>query len=192
MAVFRKRDLLWLLAFPFYLTVGTFRHEGSHILAALAQGRDVFYLTVFPSLQTQTWGSTIIERDGAGTEIVDVSPYFVDAFLFAAFFIILMRVPCRRHWLWINLLILGPMTSVIDTANNYLALVRHEHGDLVPLENLMNPYLFHALCLTIFYYNPFNALVVLNQAMILVDYLIQCLGYHVGTPFNELVIMGTV
>jgi hypothetical protein len=33
-----KKDFLWLLLFPVYQTIGMIRHEGSHALAAMADG----------------------------------------------------------------------------------------------------------------------------------------------------------
>ena len=45
----KKKDFLWLLLYPVYQTIGTFRHEGSHALAAMAEGAEVTQFVFWPS-----------------------------------------------------------------------------------------------------------------------------------------------
>ena len=45
----KRKDLLWFLAYPVYQTIGTLRHEGSHALAAMAEGAEVTKLVFWPS-----------------------------------------------------------------------------------------------------------------------------------------------
>jgi hypothetical protein len=34
----KKKDFLWFLLFPVYLTIGTIRYEGSHAFGAIPEG----------------------------------------------------------------------------------------------------------------------------------------------------------
>ncbi|HXZ95421.1 MAG TPA: hypothetical protein VEG28_05905 [Dehalococcoidia bacterium] len=45
----QKNDLVWLLAYPIYQIMGTFRHEGSHALAAMAKRAKVTKFVFWPA-----------------------------------------------------------------------------------------------------------------------------------------------
>lgn len=143
MAAFRKRDLLWLFAFPLYLTLGTIRHEGSHALVALLEGGDVYLLLVVPT--PAGWGGVAMNPEYVGGWAVNAAPYLAAAFFYAVFFALLMLRPFRRHWLWLNLVIVGPLSSLIDTANNYLAVLLVGKGDFANLETLTSPFVVHTV-----------------------------------------------
>ena len=51
----RPADALWLLAYPLYQVIGTFRHENSHALVAASQGATIDRLVILPSLQEGNW-----------------------------------------------------------------------------------------------------------------------------------------
>ena len=55
----RRIDLLWLLAYPLFQVLGTIRHEGSHVLAALLEGVNVTEFAFLPSIHPPNgflWG----------------------------------------------------------------------------------------------------------------------------------------
>ena len=45
----KRKDLLWGPAYPVYQIIGTIRHEGSHALAATAEGARVTNFVFWPS-----------------------------------------------------------------------------------------------------------------------------------------------
>jgi hypothetical protein len=45
----KRKDLLWALAYPVYQIIGTLRHEGSHALAAMAEGAKVTKSVFWPN-----------------------------------------------------------------------------------------------------------------------------------------------
>jgi hypothetical protein len=117
----KKTDFLWLLAYPVYQIVGTIRHEGSHALAAVLEGARLQQFVFLPSLSSSgrwLWG--YVEYQGRVNGWVTAAPYLVDLLTYAVFFGLCYAVLFRRRWVWLNLVIFGLISPLINSAYNYL------------------------------------------------------------------------
>lgn len=115
-----RRDLLWLLAIPLYVLIGTLRHELSHAIVALLLGGQIERLVFWP-----TWSETgfrwgYVVWYGRVALVVTVAPYLCDLAMFALFFVICKRIRFRRHWVWVNLVIIGLISPLLNSAYNYV------------------------------------------------------------------------
>lgn len=139
----RKRDLIWLLAFPIYLIISTFRHELSHAVVAHAQGAEILKFTVWPSFYKNGdfYFGYVVWR-GETTWLVDAAPYFFDLITYAGFFPLVYLITFKRHWLWLNLVIIGLISPTINTIFNYLA-----GGDVADLLERFPPLTVHGFLL---------------------------------------------
>jgi hypothetical protein len=115
----KKTDLLWLLAYPLYQIIGTLRHEGSHALAAVLNGATIRQFVVLPSIVNGRllWG--YVDYTGDGTWLITAAPYLIDLLTFAVCFAWLMRVHFSRHAVWLNVVIVGLISPLINSAYNY-------------------------------------------------------------------------
>jgi hypothetical protein len=115
----KKTDLLWLLVYPLYQLVGTARHEGSHALLAWLQGAQLRQFVVLPSWVNGRllWG--YVQYDGQTTWLVTAAPYLIDLATYLICFSICLKRPFRRRWVWLNLVILGLISPLINSAYNY-------------------------------------------------------------------------
>jgi hypothetical protein len=114
-----RRDLLWILAYPLYQLTGTFRHEASHALAAVLQGARLEEFVFWP-----TWsGSSIrwgyVSWSGSTNWVAIAAPYLCDLVIFVLFFVVCTRLRFRRHWVWVNLVITGLVSPLVNSAYNY-------------------------------------------------------------------------
>ncbi len=144
----RRKDLLWLLAYPAYQVIGTARHEASHALAAWLEGARVVEMTVLPRLDDRRgvrWGSVWIE--GHTTNFTSAAPYLVDLLTYAVFFAACMRLRGPR-WLWLNLAILGVLSPAVDTAYAYANAALRDIGDVAYLLRQGPRWPVHACFLT--------------------------------------------
>jgi hypothetical protein len=126
----RKRDLLWILAYPLYQLIGTFRHEASHALIVLASGGEVTEFSFWPT--SGYWG--YIRYEGEPPPILmDAAPYLVDALTFLVFFLICMTLLFKWRWLWINLIAIGIVSPLVNSAYNYVVGLNSNNdvGDLL-------------------------------------------------------------
>ena len=127
-----RRDLIWILAYPLYQLIGTFRHEASHALAAVLQGatleRFVFWPTSFDS--SFRWG--YVSYSGSTDWVTTAAPYLCDLATFLVFFAICTRIRFRRHWVWVNLVALGLVSPLVNSAYNYVNGLRGR-GDVATL-----------------------------------------------------------
>ncbi len=115
-----KRDLLWVLAYPLYQLVGTLRHELGHAVVALLLGGKIEKLVFWPT-RTEAgfhWGYTVWY--GRPAVIVTAAPYILDLVVFGAFFLICTRVRFRRHWVWVNLVIVGLISPFVNSVYSYV------------------------------------------------------------------------
>ena len=115
----RRRDLLWVLAFPIYQLIGTLRHEGSHALVALLSGARIREFVFWPSIRPQRgflWGYVLWEGRVSG--LVMAAPYLCDLLTYALFFGVCMAVPVRRRWVWLNLVIVGLLSPLVNSLYN--------------------------------------------------------------------------
>jgi hypothetical protein len=142
----KKMDLLWILAYPIYQIVGTLRHEGGHALAILAQGGTVDEFVFWPT-EGGYWG--YVSWQGASTSpageiAIDAAPYLVDALTFLPFFAICMLVVFKWRWLWINLIAIGIVSPLVNSAYNYRAGLRTGQHDVGNLMAAIPPTIVHA------------------------------------------------
>jgi hypothetical protein len=114
-------DLLWILAYPLYQVFGTARHELSHAAAASMEGADVTKIVLWPQtdLGRFTWGYTQWQGGNPGW-FTDAAPYLCDLIWFAVFFFILTRISFGRHWIWLNLMIIGLLSPLINSFSQWL------------------------------------------------------------------------
>ncbi len=115
----RLSDLLWLFAYPVYQILGTLRHEGSHAIAAILQGAQVTEFVFWPSMREQGlyWG--YVRSQGETNWLFLAAPYVTDLITFVLFFAICMRVRFRRKWIWLNLIIIGMISPLVNSLYNY-------------------------------------------------------------------------
>ncbi|MEA3327922.1 MAG: hypothetical protein U9R53_11570 [Chloroflexota bacterium] len=117
----RKRDLIWLFLIPLYLIMGTFRHEFSHALVAHLQGAEITKFTFWPSIQNNgTFYFGYVTMRGETSWLVDAAPYLFDILTYAIFFPLVFFLPFRKHWIWLNLVIIGVISPIINSLYNYL------------------------------------------------------------------------
>jgi hypothetical protein len=116
-----RTDLWWLFALPVYVTFGTLRHESSHALLATIEGAKVTNMTIWPStdLGRFTWGYT--QWDGKTDWVVSFAPYFCDLIWFVGFFLLITRIRWRTHWVWLNLVIFGLISALVNSGWQWLA-----------------------------------------------------------------------
>ncbi len=116
----KKTDLLWLLAYPIYQIIGTIRHEGSHALAGLLSGVKIQQFVFLPSIVNGQlyWGYVNFQSDVSWPVIA--APYLIDILTFSIFFIICLRAKFDHRWIWLNLVIIGLISPLINSAYNYL------------------------------------------------------------------------
>jgi hypothetical protein len=114
----KARDLAWLLAYPLYQVLGTVRHEASHALLARLEGARVREFVFLPRIEDGliTWG--YVRCDGPVTWITTAAPYFVDLLTFIVFFVI-QRRPHLPRWLWLNLVVIGLVSPLLNSAYAY-------------------------------------------------------------------------
>ena len=139
----KRRDLLWILAYPVYQIIGTIRHEGSHALAAMAEGVEVKKFVFWPNVDRGyfTWG--FVSLDGYRTWFVTVAPYFCDLVTFFIALLIILEAKPKPRWLWINILIIGMLSPFINSLNAYVAGSTRSVGDIGHLLNSLDPISVH-------------------------------------------------
>lgn len=136
----KKTDWLWILAYPLYQLIGTFRHEGGHALVALASGTEIVEFVFWP---TEGYWGYVSYRGNPPSILFDAAPYLVDALTFLAFFLICMLVVFKWRWLWINLIAIGIVSPLVNSAYNYFVGLdsSNDVGDLLAE---ISPPLVHA------------------------------------------------
>jgi hypothetical protein len=139
---FRKSDLLWILAYPMYQVVGTFRHEASHALAAVLQGATLERFVFWPTWTESTFRWGYVSWSGPTNWVAVAAPYLCDLATFALFFAICRRVRLRCHRVWVNLVAVGMVSPLVNSAYNYLNGVRGG-GDVATLLQRLPPLAVH-------------------------------------------------
>jgi hypothetical protein len=139
----KPRDLLWLLLYPLYQVVGTIRHEASHAGMALLEGARIREFVFLPSFEDGliVWG--YVRCEGPTTWLTTAAPYFVDLLTFAVFLVISLRVRMPR-WLWPNLVILGLLSPLLDSAYAYQNGFWRPGSDVGRLFRVLPPLAVHA------------------------------------------------
>lgn len=119
------KHLLWFLAYPIYQVIGTFRHETSHAIMAILQGAQIeefVFLPVLKEGKRVVWG--FVRWSGPTNWLTTAAPYFCDLITFGIFFWICFRVSFSMRWIWLNLVILGMLSPLINSTYNYLGVFR--------------------------------------------------------------------
>lgn len=138
-----RRDLWWLLAYPAYQIIGTIRHEGAHALAVLLEGGTVREFVFWPTWgQRFYWGYVRWSGSGIGW-FTSVAPYLVDLLTFIVFYLVCTRIPFRRHWVWVNLYVIGLLSPLIDSGYRYVSNF-FRTGDLTPVMRALPDAAVHA------------------------------------------------
>lgn len=147
-----KRDLLWLILYPVYQTIGTIRHEGSHALAAMAEGAEVTEFVFWPSFRNGKFFFGYVSWEGFTTWFTLAAPYFCDLITFFVALLVILEAKPQRRWLWLNILIIGMLSPLINSANNYIGGLRFLN-DIGELLSDLNPTAVHLyFILTLLFY----------------------------------------
>jgi len=115
-----RRDLLWILAYPLYQLIGTFRHEASHALAAVLQGATLERFVFWPTWSGSSFRWGYVSWSGSTNWVALAAPYLCDLATFVVFYLICTRLRCRQHWVWVNLVAIGQISPLVNSAYNYL------------------------------------------------------------------------
>jgi hypothetical protein len=139
----KRKDLLWGLAYPVYQIIGTIRHEGSHAIAAMAEGAKVTKFVFWPNfdLGGLQWGYA--SWVGSTTWFTIAAPYFCDLITFFIALLIILEVRPRHRWLWVNILIIGVVSPLVNSAYNYSGGLRGSFNDVGVLLSDLNPIAVH-------------------------------------------------
>ena len=132
-------DLLWILAYPVYQIIGTLRHEASHALAALLEGARITEFVFWPT--RGYWGYVIWE--GPVTSATIGAPYVCDLMTFGLFFVLCMAARFERRWVWLNAVVLGMISPLINSVYNYWGGLRGPN-DVGKLLESLSPGFVHA------------------------------------------------
>lgn len=116
----RRTDLVWLLATPLYVLLGTLRHELSHAIVALLRGAVIEEFVFWPTWSEWGFRWGYVVWYGRKALMVTAAPYLCDLATFIIVFVICTRVRVRRHWLWINLVVIGLISPLVNSAYNYV------------------------------------------------------------------------
>jgi hypothetical protein len=116
----KKPDFLWILAYPFYQIIGTFRHEASHALVAWLEGVQIEKFVFWPTVH-ESWGFMwgYVTWSGEISWITHAAPYLCDLVTFLVFSVVCMLFLFPRRWLWINAIAIGLISPFINSIYNY-------------------------------------------------------------------------
>jgi len=101
-------DLLWFLALPIFLTIGTAIHEGAHLIVAVTLGVPVFSVSIIPN--SNEWGAVRLDPRGLTDAIkvpILLAPYFLFLLLYLASSVAAARVTFTRRWVGFIICCLG-------------------------------------------------------------------------------------
>ena len=101
--------MLWILAYPLYQLIGTFRHEASHAVVAVMQGARITEFVIWPA--QGYWGH--VNWEGTTTIAATAAPYICDLLTFLVFFPgCMLARPGKRRWIVLLYNICGSPTFV--------------------------------------------------------------------------------
>jgi Peptidase M50B-like len=142
----RRWDAAWLLAYPLYQVLSTARHEGSHALAALAEGARIDRVVVVPSIVDGRflWGYTAFSG-GRLNWVVWAAPYFGDLSTVALFLpLCLWAVRRTPHAVWLNLVVIGLVAPLVNSSYQYVLAFFRPTSDVAYVLTQVPPALVHA------------------------------------------------
>ena len=138
----RKKDLLWCFLYPVYQIISTIRHEGSHALAAMAEGAGVTEFVFWPSFHPYfSWG--YVRYDGYTTWFTSAAPYFCDLITFFVALLIILVAKPKRRWLWLNIGIIGMLSPLVNSVANYRGGLAGSLNDVGELLRDLDPIAVH-------------------------------------------------
>lgn len=70
------------------------------------------------------------------------APYLCDLLTFGVFFSVCMLVRFKRHWIWLNLVVIGILSPLVNSFHNYLGGLRGPN-DVGKLFNLLPEGIVH-------------------------------------------------
>jgi hypothetical protein len=108
-----------------------------------AEGAKIEQFVVLPSLvQGQFfWGS--VTWSGPTDWVPVAAPYLCDLLTYLLFFVVCTRLPFRNHWVWVNLLILGLVSPLVNSSYEYLIAFFRPGSDIAPLLHALPPLAVH-------------------------------------------------
>ena len=139
----KRKDLLWALAYPVYQIIGTIRHEGSHALAAMTEGVEVTNFVFWPSFDLGGFQWGYAGWTGSTTWFTTAAPYFCYLITCFVALLVILELRPRRRWLWANILILGVVSPLVNSAYNYSGGLRGSYNDVGVLLHDLNPVAVH-------------------------------------------------
>jgi hypothetical protein len=139
----KRKDLRWFLLFPVYHTFSTIRHEGSHVLAAMADGAEITKFVFWPSIRNGEFSFGYVGVEGSTTWFMRAAPYFCDLIIFFVAILVILEAKPQRRWLWLNILIIGMLAPFLNSAYNYFRGVARGLGDVGILLLDLNPIAIH-------------------------------------------------
>jgi hypothetical protein len=95
---------------------------------------------------TFTWGGLqwgYASWVGATTWFTIAAPYFCDLITVFVALLIILEVGPPRRWLWLNLLIIGVVSPLVNSAYNYSGGLRGSFNDVGVLLRDLNPVAVH-------------------------------------------------
>ena len=133
-------DLLWILAYPVYQLIGTLRHEASHAMAAILEGARITEFVFWPT--RGYWG--YVRWNGPVSSATIGAPYLCDFLTFGVFFAVCLLVRFKRRWVWLNLVVIGILSPLVNSFYNYRGGLRgpNDVGKLLKLlpEDIVHGY----------------------------------------------------
>ena len=123
-ALLKRADWLWLLAYPLYQTIGTLRHEAGHALVAWLEGATIIRFVFWPTTSPQgvfRWG--YVRFTGPATWLTTAAPYICDLLTFVLFLWLCTRIRVPLRWLWLNLVVVGLISPLLNSTYNYVGSV---------------------------------------------------------------------
>jgi hypothetical protein len=139
----KKKDFLWALASPVYAIITVIRHEGSHALAAIAEGAHVKEFIFWPHFRNGRFVFGWTGWSGSTTWFTDAAPYFCDLLTFFIAILIVLEAKPRRRWLWLNILIIGMGSPFLNSAFNYFGGLAGSFNDVGKLLYKLDPIAVH-------------------------------------------------
>jgi len=136
-----KKDLRWLLAFPVYAIIAIIVHEGSHALAAMAEGARITKFVFWPTFHPVHFGYALWH--GPTTWFAMAAPYFSGLIVFLVALLIVLEAKPRPRWVWLNILIMGMALTFLNSALNYGYYLAGAQNDITKLVQCLHPMAVH-------------------------------------------------
>jgi len=129
------------------------RHEGSHALAAMAEGAEVTKFVFWPSFYQGRFQWGYVRWVGSTTWFTIAAPYCCDLLTFFIAILIILEAKPKPRWLWFNILIIGMLSSFVNSVYNYFGGVAGSYNDVGRLLSVLDPIAIHLyFALTLLFY----------------------------------------